>query len=289
MGRTPKLSDFPQHLRDSILTTPPSAGSPRSLLILLHGLGDDAHPFSTLGRQLNLPSTATLSLRAPNPVPAPFVGEERQGGSWHWGDDILISSQTGCLDLEGGGFGASSKVVGQVLKAVLLPENGRDKDGVERPATPRSEEGCGFEARDVFFLGFGQGGMVALAFAELWKGELGGVVAIGSALHSSKTSMSKAGEILGDLVPSAESAGKAGKAKTPVLACGGNRGTAVTATVVREAKERFETVTYVKWAREGDGMPRNREEMFPLMKFLAQRLRMATPGGMEELGGVQRA
>jgi hypothetical protein len=54
---------------------------------------------------------------------------------------------------------------------------------------------------------------------------------------------------------------------------------------VGEAKRRFEAVEYVRWEREGDGMPRSREEMLPVMRFLARRLRMAVPEGMEEVAG----
>ena len=61
-----------------------------------------------------------------------------------------------------------------------------------------------------------------------------------------------------------------------------------TANVLRDVKGRFGSVTYVKWEREGDAMARNRGEMLPIMKFLASRLRMPTPVGMEEAGGVSR-
>lgn len=40
-------------------------------------------------------------------------------------------------------------------------------------------------------------------------------------------------------------------------------------------KERFRDVTPVRWGRSEVGMPRDREEMYPLMKFFADRLRMA--------------
>ena len=45
--------------------TPSDDGVDENLLILLHGLGDAHVPFANLGKQLKLPQTATLALRAP--------------------------------------------------------------------------------------------------------------------------------------------------------------------------------------------------------------------------------
>lgn len=200
---------------------------------------------------------------------------------WHWGDDVLVDNNTGELDLDTG-FEAAGKVLGGAMKAVLGKEAKEEGDG----GPLAGKEGLGFEARDVFFWGFGQGGMVALSFCEAFGREMGGVVAICGKMPASKSAMRKAIEILGS-----EIAGEwdEKKAKTPVLLCGGNRRTAVTSSALKEVKERCETVQYVKWEREGDGMPRNREEMLPIMKFLAQRLKMPAPVGTEEVGGVARA
>lgn len=195
------------------------------------------------------------------------------GTGWHWGDDILVDNSTGELGLDTG-FNAAAKVIGPILKVVLGRENAK--------SAPASLD---FEARDIFLWGFGHGGMVALSLAEQ-LGELGGVVSIGGKIASSKSAMSKAVEELSEEVKGKMEKGKDGKTKTPVLLCGGNRKTAVTALVLRDVKERFRMVQYVKWEREGDSMARNREEMLPIMKFLASRLRMPAPGGMEEVGGV---
>ena len=45
--------------------TPSDDGVDENLLILLHGLGDTHVPFANLGKQLKLPQTASLALRAP--------------------------------------------------------------------------------------------------------------------------------------------------------------------------------------------------------------------------------
>ena len=47
--------------------TPSQNGPSTNLLILLHGLGDTHVRFHKLGRDLNLPQTATLALCAPLP------------------------------------------------------------------------------------------------------------------------------------------------------------------------------------------------------------------------------
>ena len=45
-------------------------------------------------------------------------------------------------------------------------------------------------------------------------------------------------------------------------------------------------VEYHKWDRAGDGMPRNRDEMLPIMRFFARRLRSrkGVPEGSIEVG-----
>jgi hypothetical protein len=110
--------------------------------------------------------------------------------------------------------------------------------------------------------------MVALQLAALKpEMELGGIIAIGGGLPLS-------------------SPGAGGKAKTPVLVLGGSRSTQVTRSAVDALNVRFGEVEYVKWVKAGDGMPANREEMIPIMRFLARRLksRAGVPEGAVELG-----
>ena len=129
-------------------------------------------------------------------------------------------------------------------------------------------EKCGFPPRNVIFLGFGQGGMAALAtmIAEgLREVEVGGLVSVGGGLPASSPS--------------------SGKSRTPVLVCGGSRSSQVTRSAVDRLKGRFGEVEYVKWEKSDDSMPRNREEMLPIMKFLARRLRsrVGVPEGVVEI------
>lgn len=123
---------------------------------------------------------------------------------------------------------------------------------------------CGYEPREILLFGFGQGAMVAVAVALSMSDELGGIVSIGGFLPSS--------------VASATS-------KTPLLVLGGSSNTLITRTAVANLRSAFEFTEYQKWNKSGDGMPQNREEMLPIMQFLARRLRsrQGVPEGSVEL------
>ena len=115
-------------------------------------------------------------------------------------------------------------------------------------------------------IGFGQGAMAALATAASMAEELGGIVSIGGPLPSSSTS--------------------AKAVKIPVLVLGGSSSTLVTRTAVDKLKAAFQDVEYQKWNRAGDGMPRDRDEMLPIMRFFARRQRSqaGVPEGSVEVG-----
>lgn len=162
---------------------------------------------------------------------------------------MLVDERTGEIDVEGGGFEKSSKLLKSVVDEVLVAK-------------------LGWKRRNVLFLGFGQGGMAALFLASSLSAseEFGGVISIGGKLASSSASSS-------------------GKVRTPILVLGSSRSTQVTRTSVDRLKERFRDVEYVKWEKSDDSMPRSREEMLPIMKFLARRLgsRAGIPEGAVEV------
>jgi predicted esterase len=245
--RLPTVADFPSSLALAI-TPPPSSQQPSSILILLHGLGDTHVPFSRLAAQLSLPYTAIISLRGPTPVPALFTGSDAP--SFHWGDDILFDQATGEIDMDCG-FKASSVVLEEVLVKRILIEK------------------CAYRSRDINFMGFGQGGMAALhVVAKAPTVEYGGVISIGGKLPAS-------------------SVGSTSKAKTPILVLGGSRSRQVTRSATEKLKEKFNEVEYVKWSKPEDTMPGSREEMMPLMRFWARRLktRAGVPEDALEIGG----
>lgn len=134
---------------------------------------------------------------------------------------------------------------------------------------------CGFRSEEVVVFGFGQGGMVGLAIArqlqlqvQMDAGLLGGVISIGGPLPEGFRMKSDGKE----------------KCKTAVLVLGGAARSAVTVSAAQRIKEAFADAQFVKWQKHGDGMPRSREEMLPIMQFFAQRLRSRAPEGMVEVG-----
>ncbi|OOF94776.1 hypothetical protein ASPCADRAFT_397539 [Aspergillus carbonarius ITEM 5010] len=268
MPTPPTLTSFPPHL--TLTITPPSPQSqsqsqPTSnpspnILLLLHPTGDTSQNLTPLAHALNLPETTTITLQAPTPLPFDL-------GGYHWGDDITFSPD-GNLDMDAG-FSRSMRVIlDEVISGVLVQK-------------------CGYKMRDVVIWGLGQGGMVGLEVARglALRGEggngdgdeercLGGVVSIGAPVGLEG---GKSGSRNGN-----------GKSKTPVLIAAGKEGddgTAVTAAGVRRTQEWFEFVEVVRYKRKGDGMPRNRDEMTPIMAFLARRLRSykGVPEGSVEI------
>ncbi|KAE8374219.1 Alpha/Beta hydrolase protein [Aspergillus bertholletiae] len=262
--KTPTQSDFPAHLTISI-TTPTTAGArpAPNILLLLHGIGDSSAAFSAFGRALNLPETTVITLQAPTRLPFDLPG-------FHWGDDISFDSRTGALDMDAGFARATRTIVDEVVRGVLVRK-------------------CGYRLREIMILGFGQGGMVGLICArELGvrpkvedvgddssatdgrgvAGEmaLSGVISIGAPYPIS-------GSVVGD------------KNRTPVLLVAGRDSEAVSDGAVSRTKGVFEFVEIARYARKGDGMPKAREEMLPVMRFLARRLRswQGVPEGSVEI------
>ncbi|KAI9765519.1 MAG: hypothetical protein M1840_007345 [Geoglossum simile] len=227
-GRLPTEGDFPSSIVFST-TPPPGSQPPTNVLLLLHGLGDTHVPFSSLGKNLALPETACISVQGPMMLPFGL-------GGFHWGDDVVFDQAKGDLDVDAG-----------FEKAVRLVREDVVREGLLKK--------CGYEGRDVFVFGFGQGGMVGLAVAA--NTELGGVVSIGGPLPSSV------------LVPSST----LGKSKTPVLVLGASANTLITASVVSKTRGVFETVECKSWPKAGDSMPVSKEEMMPIMQFFGRRLR----------------
>ena len=236
MPRLPDSSDFPSSLNLSITPTPTNQ-PPVNILILLHGLGDTHIPFASLAKALNLPETACISLQAPSPIPALFTGSDLP--SFHWGDDVLFDDRSGELDLDAG-FKTAGVILKEVIEEILVKK-------------------CGFEKRGILLYGFGQGAMAALSIVASEDAEFGGVVSIGGKLPESISSSS-----LGS--------GKQ-RFRTPILVLGGSKSKQITRSAVDGLKARFNDVEYVKWEKSDDSMPRSREEMLPIMKFFARRLR----------------
>ncbi|KAH9882645.1 hypothetical protein J1614_000881 [Plenodomus biglobosus] len=187
----------------------------------------------------------TACIAVQAPAPLPF-----DLGGFHWGDDMVFDQNTGEMDVDTGFKASMRLVLGSVIREGLM-------------------KNCGYTAREIIIFGFAQGGMVGLqTAAELEGEELGGVISVGGGLPLSLSL--KAQER---------------KSKTPVLVCKASRNSAVTDSAVSKIKGVFDYVEIKEWARKGDGMPSNREEMMPIMQFFARRLRSmrGVPAGSVEL------
>ncbi|KAL4868523.1 hypothetical protein BDV12DRAFT_102244 [Aspergillus spectabilis] len=257
--RPPTQSDFPPSLTIT-LTPPPKSTStnnrpPPNILLLLHGLGDTHTPFTSLASSLHLAETTILTIQAPHTLPFSFPG-------FHWGDDINFDSRTGALDMDAGFEKATKLLVEDIVRDILIKK-------------------CGYTLREILVWGFGQGGVLGVVCAEQihglgigddGKGELGGVISIGGAFP-----LSLAGKKTG-------SQGN-GKSRTPVLLVAGRDSEIVTENAVKRTKDVFEFVEVHYYSRRGDTMPRSREEMLPIMRFLGRRLRswLGVPEGCVEI------
>ncbi|OJJ48408.1 hypothetical protein ASPZODRAFT_63002 [Penicilliopsis zonata CBS 506.65] len=261
--KTPSPADFPPNLTVTVTEAPsssPGSGPAPNILLLLHGLGDTAAGFTAFARALQLPETTIVTLQAPTPLPFDL-------GGFHWGDDVSFDSASGGLDMDAGFTRSTRILVSNIIRDTLLAK-------------------CGYQLREILLLGFGQGGMAALMAArELDKTSKIAEVDESSSSSSTELTGSLSGVIsIGAPYPlSASTLGS--KNRTPVLLVGGRESTAVTDTAVQRTKEAFEFVELHRYARRGDGMPRNRDEMMPVMQFFARRLRsrQGVPAGSIEI------
>ncbi|RCI08702.1 hypothetical protein L249_4833 [Ophiocordyceps polyrhachis-furcata BCC 54312] len=218
------------------LPSPPE--STTAFLILLHGLGDSEAPFASFARAMALPGVLAISVRGVAPLPSalllpPEGGGGGAGAHFHWGDDLSLDPRTGDIDADPGFRRASRAIIHQLIRGVLV-------------------EKCGWEVDDVILFGFRQGGSLALGLAsELRNETLKGVVSIGGPLPVS-------------MIPTTSARAKS---HTEVLLC------QLDEDMVDAVESEFEHVTVARWKRQDVTMPRNRDEMLPIMKFLADRLK----------------
>lgn len=257
--KPPSLADFPSNLTLTITPPPPTTSSSNSnsspnVLLLLHGLGDSAPAFTPLARALNLPETTILTIQAPTPLPFDLHG-------FHWGDDVAFDSSTGALDMDAGFQRSLKLLIDDVIRGVLLRK-------------------CGYQLHEVMVLGLGQGGMLGLVVAR----ELESSSSCSAAAGSNETG-SLAGVIsIGAPFPLSGRRG-GDKCRSPVLILAGRDSLVVSDEAVQRTKGVFEFVEVHRYARRGDGMPRNRNEMLPVMQFFARQLRshQGVPEGSIEI------
>ncbi|TCD71016.1 hypothetical protein EIP91_000514 [Steccherinum ochraceum] len=234
-------------------------GTDENLLVLLHGLGDTHIPFAKLGKQLKLPQTATLALRAPEQIPYLY----EQAYQWYESFDLLGEmlerpNPTSALDL-------LTKVLAHLT------------------------ETCHWPPDRIHFFGFAQGGSVACEVAvKWWRAQLekqqksriqseeasnqdvvtpkaiGSIVTIAGPLLSYPT--------LQTLCP------------TPLLVLHrpSPAQTSLPASALTAYKKAFSNVSEVKLPK-GEGMPRSREEWEPIMRFWSEKLSRRQVEGLYEV------
>lgn len=237
-SKLPTSSDLPAALHAVLHNTP----KPTNAVLFLCGLGDTSENFSSFARALNLPETLCIALQGPSPLPLPLPD------GFHWCDDLLVDQSSGDLDPDAGFSKSTRLLTEEVIDGALISK-------------------CGFKPREILLLGFGQGGMTALATAKEFKGELGGVISIGGRIPSSCMLINGP------------------KKATPVLLLGGSKGSLASGDAVKTTKATFEHVEHLQWKKADDSMPKNRDEALPMMQFLARRLRSqkGVPDGSVEL------
>jgi len=229
--------------------TPSDDGTDENLLILLHGLGDTHVPFSKLGRSLKLPQTATLALRAPEQIP--YL--EEHAFQWYpsfdaLGDIVSHPDPTTAIDY-----------IAKVLDHLV--------------------DDCGWPAPRIHLFGFAQGGSVAAESALRWwrrglqrrqqKSDGTSVQPLGSAVTIG-------GPLLSYPTLSAE-------CQTPILVF--HRPTPSEPSLPRDAlpafRKGFSRVADIKVS--GEGMPRSKDEWYPIMELWSERLGRRQVDGLYEV------
>ncbi|KAI0640881.1 hypothetical protein C8Q79DRAFT_1037718 [Trametes meyenii] len=260
---TPKVKPHPKSSEIPVpfVYSPSDDGTDENLLILLHGLGDTQIPFGRLGRQLHLPQTATLALRAPEKIP--YLYEE----AYQWyesfdplGELLEHPNPTPALDL-------LTKVVEHLVKE------------------------CAWPPQRIHFFGFAQGGSVAAESAlKYWRTELS---LHQKALPSSSNQSSNVyipqslGSVISVSGPLLSYPTLKIPCPTPLLVFHRPHPaeSALRPSAVGELKKGFGVVEEVKI--RGEGMPQSKEEWEPIMRFWSERLgRRQMDGLYEVMAGV---
>jgi hypothetical protein len=220
-------------------------------LVLFHGLGDYEPPFAGFAKSTNLPGVAAISVRGTAPLPAYIIPGAAENRHFHWGDDLKINSDTGDVDDDPGFEHAAKAVMEKVIKGFLI-------------------EQFGWETRDIMLFGFGQGGSLALGLASQLRSTPAVVdVTEGEEQPKKKDTYFKGVVSIGGPLPmsmvSTRSAREKSLTSAFLLQLDEDQADAV--------KNEFKNVTAIRWKRKDIGMPQDMEEVLPMMKFFADRLK----------------
>ncbi|KAL0946083.1 hypothetical protein HGRIS_012353 [Hohenbuehelia grisea] len=249
--------------------SPSDDGTDENLLILLHGLGDTHVPFTRLARQLKLPQTATLSLRAPDKIP--FLYEE----AYQWftsfdglGELLERADPTPALEI-------LARVINHLIRE------------------------CGWPPQRIHLFGFAQGGSLALQFAvDRWErglldrsvssasGQGPGAVADSGALASERSSLlTPLGSAVSVCGPLLSCPALSKPCPTPVLLAyrPPPAEPIVSPAALADLKRAFSSPTEAKMNAGGAGMPASRSDWEPIMRFWSERLSRRKISGLYEV------
>jgi len=230
--------DFPSSLR--IFNFQSSMdGLEENILLLFHGLGDNEKNFVTLAKQMNLPQTSSIAIRAP--ISVPLVEE---GFCWIPSlDPIHFTFITKSPERLNG-----LKILRNDFHSFL----------------DTLESRYNYLSSRIFLMGFSQGATVALDVALHYKKLLGGVIAI-------------SGGLLDEYMESAESFNIVG-CNVPILMTHGIKDDKVSIQKAQAGYQYLiskignkETVQWHEYAK-GHTMICSKEEMKDLMQFFSRHL-----------------
>lgn len=273
MAIPPTSSSFPVRLGPVFYAaTTEVQRAPTNLILFLPGQGDTASNFSNFARNLNLPDSLSITVSPPFPLPD-FLGAPN-GRSWCRPENLQVDSSTGDLEVSDGGLTEAVNMIAIAIVRQLIQVNGWD-------------------VKRIHLVGSGIGGNVALLVGldvqKLLDGksdtarqcDLGGIMSLGGVLPIEVSRLDTTGDT------------KASKNATPIVLIGGSEGVIyggglAESSAVKRLKDHFESVEFVKWRRKNDGMPANRDEVLPMMKFWGRTLasRRGIPAGAVEVGSA---
>lgn len=224
----------------------PTVGESDNILIFLCGLGDSSSNFANFAKALNLPDTCTATLQGPYPLPFPF------GPGTQWSDDVQVDTRSGTFDDDS----PLVKSTETLLKTVQT-----------------LQKQCGYRPDQIHLFGYGQGGSLALSI--VLHEELEGKPSLGSVLS------------IGGILPNSARHTFKSKQRTPIMLMGGSKGALARddGSPVKRIKDLCDFVEYHQWKKSNDGLPQSRDEAYPMLQFLARRLKSSrgVPAGAVEV------
>lgn len=219
--RQPEPGDFPHSIVSSIL--PAITKTVEHCVLLLNQYAGTETSLDPLARSLHadLAETTFISIRGPQVI-------YRENIAYRWGD-LEGNWETGFI-------GASSIISEDIIRDSLMAK-------------------CNFRSRNIAILGYGQGGVVALAAAALWNNiEFGGVISIGGS------------------VPMYVSLSSTIRAKTPALIMSGAIGE-ISTIEIQQIEETFVYTDLCEVHSTIDVLMTSPDDLERLIGFLAHRLR----------------